>query len=215
MMTTPERFEDRLLHELRQVVADRPAPVAAAHTRSNRTRLAFGGVGVAAATAVFAVIATTGDVTPSAYAVQPHASGAVTVSIHSLSDASGLQRALRAAGVPAVVDYSTGVKVACATAVLGADGKPAMPTTVTGSVGVTTSVDPGVASATLPPEAGSLPRDAPSTVEVGANGATFTIDPSTIKPGEKVYVTTVDGAVSTIGMAVATTEPAPVCPPAP
>ena len=115
MMTTPERFEDRLLRELRRVVEERPAPAGLLEPRARRTRLAWGGVGVgvATATAVVAIVASSGDVTPSAYAVQPQANGAVSVSIHSLSDAAGLQSKLRAAGVPAVVSYTTAGGMGC------------------------------------------------------------------------------------------------------
>ena len=89
MTTTPERFEDRLLRELRHVVHERPAP--AGVPRRGRTRLAWGGVGVgvATATAVVAIVASSGDVTPSAYAVQPLANGEVTVSIHSRATLRG------------------------------------------------------------------------------------------------------------------------------
>jgi hypothetical protein len=102
-MTVSTRFEDRLFEQLRDVVAARSAPTP--RRRARRARLVLAGAGVAAATAVAAVVATGGDVTP-AYAVQPGADGSVTVRIHSLRDAAGLQRELRAAGVPAVVDYA-------------------------------------------------------------------------------------------------------------
>ena len=105
-MTASSRFEDRLLHELREVVAARPAPGVAARRRPRRTRLALAGAGVAAATAVVAIVATGSDVTPTAYAVDSRPDGSVTVEIRSLHDAAGLQRSLRAAGVPAVVDYA-------------------------------------------------------------------------------------------------------------
>ena len=106
MTVASERFEDRLLGELRQVVAGRTAPEQARRHRSPRRRIAIGGVGVAAAAVVVGVVAIGSDVTPNAYAVQSHPNGAVTVSIMRLRDASGLQSSLRAAGVPAVVDYA-------------------------------------------------------------------------------------------------------------
>ena len=132
MMTTPERFEDRLLRELRRVVEERPAPAATAEPRARRTRLAWGGVGVGVATAtvVVAIVASSGDVTPSAYAVQPQADGEVTVSIHSLSDAAGLQSELRAAGIPAVVSYTTARGAGCLAP--GADLEPGVAIPVSG-----------------------------------------------------------------------------------
>ena len=108
-MSTTRSFEDRLLHELRLVVAEQPTPAAAPAHRGRRLRRPLVGIGVvAAATAAIAVVASSGDRTPSAYAVQSQANGAVSVTIHSLKDAAGLQRKLRAAGVPAVVDYAAG-----------------------------------------------------------------------------------------------------------
>jgi hypothetical protein len=104
-MTASTDFEGRLLEQLRQIVAERPAPAASPHRRPQRSRLVMAGAGVAAATAAVAVVATSSDVTPRAYAVAPRSDGSVTVQIHSLRDAAGLQSSLRAAGVPAVVDY--------------------------------------------------------------------------------------------------------------
>src|ERR1700712_2338355 len=102
-MTTTTHFEDRLLEQLRQIVVENPDPgVRLAPQRApRRTRLALAGAGAAAATAAVAIVATSSDVTPSAYAVQPRKDGSVSVKIRSLSDAAGLQRSLRAAGVPA------------------------------------------------------------------------------------------------------------------
>lgn len=117
-MTTPEqRFEDRLLAELRAVVAERPAPAppqsgtAAASApprrapRLTRSRVAIGAAATAAATAAVAVVLAAGGTSTPAYAVEPAADGGVTVEITSLRDAAGLERKLREAGVPAVVRY--------------------------------------------------------------------------------------------------------------
>ena len=102
MTMTAPTFEDRLLEQLRNVVAAQPAPAA----RPHRRRLAVTGVGAAAAASAGAVVAVVG--TSERGRVRgpgPLPDGAVSVSIHSLSDAGGLQEKLRAAGVPAVVDY--------------------------------------------------------------------------------------------------------------
>ena len=106
-MTTPT-FEDRLLAELREVVAARPEPVAvpAAAPRRRRRRAGIAGTAVAAAAAAVAIALIGGaDPASPAYAVERQPDGSVEVVINSLSDASGLQAELRAAGVPAVVDY--------------------------------------------------------------------------------------------------------------
>jgi hypothetical protein len=226
MMMTSERFEDRLLHELRRVLEERPATAAAPEPRARRTRLAWGGVGVgvATATAVVAIVASSGDVTPSAYAVQPEANGAVSVSIHSLSDAAGLQSKLRAAGVPAVVSYTTAGGMGCFAP--GADAKPAVAvpfeaggtgdgpeTRVAHGSSGTTKTGSGPETDSMPGSpgiAGSATTAVASGVRVGDDGVTFTISPGALKPGDKVFITTSTGAVSSIGMAIATT--APTCP---
>jgi hypothetical protein len=103
---TPTTFEDRLLTELRAVVAARPAPeLVTASARAPRTRLILA-AGALAATVAGVFVVTGGDNAAPAYAVEKQPDGSVTVAIHSLSDAAGLQQKLRAAGIPAVVDYT-------------------------------------------------------------------------------------------------------------
>jgi len=233
-MTTSQSFEDRLLHELRLVVADRPAPAAAPARRSRRLRRPLFGVAVVAAgAAAIAVVAGTGSRTPSAYAVEPQANGAVTVTIHSLQDAAGLQRKLRAAGVPAVVDYAAGGVpcVAGATPPAGGaygsverirkagDGTP--PSTGAapeGGAQQSFHTQPGESGGPTfdGPAAGGVPgAHVTSSVRVTPNGATFTIDPGKLKSGQHVYITTSTGAVTSIAMSVAKSKPAIPCPPAP
>ncbi len=218
-MTTTERFEDRLLEQLRTVVVDAgpPMPELVTSRRPRTARLALAGAGVAAATAAVAIVAASNDATPSAYAVQSRADGAVTVSIHSLSDADGLQRKLRAAGVPAVVDYVPGGRSGCAGPGLpapGAAGKGAtLHTEIRGKDDGPTFSQEGQAGG--PPPGGDGIRGGISQVMVGSDGARFTIDPGAIHPGDKVYITTSSGAVSSIAMAIGKTRPATPCPPAP
>jgi hypothetical protein len=110
----PGGFEDRLLGELRMVVAERASD---AERPSGRPRghLAHGGRRFALAGAVAVIVALVGmsglllhfgDGAPPAYAVTRNVNGSVTVEVRSLRDAAGLQRALRAAGVPALVRYT-------------------------------------------------------------------------------------------------------------
>ena len=216
-MSTSNRFEDRLLDDLRSVVAARPAPAVASRSRAPRPRLVLAGAGVAAVTATVAIDASGGDVTPSAYAVDARPDGAVTVSIHSLSDADGLQRSLRAAGVPAVVDYvAAGDASGCAGP---SPGGP--PTTVMGEQGLTVHRErggpgdrlPSLDSAGTPPAPGSggpagRQHRMTTQVRVTPDGATFTIDPGTLGAGEHVYITTSTGALSAISMAIGTHRPA-------
>jgi hypothetical protein len=199
-MTTAHRFEDRLLDQLQEIVAARPAPAVATRRRPRRRRLALAGVGVTAATAAVALVVTGSDVTPSAYAVQPRADGSVTVKIRGLEDAAGLERTLRAAGVPASVDYAPGGPAGCAAA-------PPPPS------GATTQRSGGSRD-----DGPSLSGPGPGTgervstkVRAGDDGVTFTIDPGNLKPGEKIYITTSTGAVNSIGMAVAKEKPAAPC----
>jgi hypothetical protein len=221
-MTNSERFEDRLLAELRQIVADRPAPVAAAprtprrpapvralRGAPRRVRLGLTGVGAAAAIGAAAIIATGGNVAEPAYAVQTTAGGAVTVHVHSLNDAPGLQRELRAAGVPAVVTYDPDA-ARCTPAPdaggpAGADG----PTLQRHFESGTADDRPSTQQAGGAP-AGGGPR-VTTGVRVGSDGATFTIDPGNLKPNDKVYVSTSGGALASLSVAVGDHAPSAPC----
>ena len=228
-MTTTTHFEDRLLAAAAPDRGGEPRPglAPAAQRAPRRTRLAVAGCGVAAATAAVAIVATSSDVTPSAYAVQPRKDGSVSARIRSLSDAAGLQRSLRAAGVPAVVSYDPAAQMGCAAP--GADA--GLSTSRSPEPGATSSGRAGVASrsrhASGDPPAGpshttggaigagtsdagpSLSGPGPaddsaasvvtSSWTAGADGATFTLDPVHLKPGDKVYITTSSGTVSSIG----------------
>jgi hypothetical protein len=71
-----------------------------------RARLVLAAAGCAAALAAASIFITSSDVATKAYAVQPQPSGLVIVSVNSLEDGEGLQRALGEAGVPAVVEFN-------------------------------------------------------------------------------------------------------------
>jgi hypothetical protein len=118
-MNAPEErslggFEQRLLRELRHVVADgaASAPVspdpALAGTGRKRRRwpLALAG-GLAAAIAALFLSGSPfgGDDGGRAWAVTSNDDGTVSVEIDSLTDAAGLQRKLNEAGIPALVQY--------------------------------------------------------------------------------------------------------------
>ena len=161
---------------------------------------------VAAATAAVALVVTGSDVTPSAYAVQPRADGSVTVHIRGLEDAKGLERSLRAAGVPAVVDYAAAGQdrlrdaPAAPHRAHGSGHQPIRPPRTTdraSPVGTGPGPGPGVRVSTK--------------VSSGDDGVTFSIDPGNLKPGEKIYITTSTGKVNSIGMAVAKEKPAAPC----
>jgi hypothetical protein len=218
-MTTSQRFEDRLLEHLRHVVATRPAPPAPAPARRpQRARLGLAAAGVVAASVAVAVIATSGGVTPSAYAVESQPDGAVSVSIRSLDDADGLQRSLRAAGVPAVVDYVPSGSGGCtAPAPAGPAGGP--------QGGFMTHTETkGAGGGDLPSlsQSGPAPGHDPSRhqssrtqIRETEDGVTFTIDPGTLASGEKVYITTSTGSTHSVAIAIGTHKPPAACPPAP
>jgi hypothetical protein len=62
-----------------------------------------------------------------------------------------------------------------------------------------------------PGEPGELQTKMGSKVTVTPEGATFTVSPGMIEPGQKLYITTQTGSVSTIGIAVAKTDPTESC----
>lgn len=213
-MTAPDRFEDRLLAELRHVVAANPAPAAAAGRPRTRQRFVLAGGGVAAATAAAVLVAAGGDRPTAAYAVSQRADGMVTVEITSLRDAAGLERALRAKGVPAEVDYSP--TAACPDAGMPAPPPPGAAaekhTVVRGE-----SAGPGLSSSGGPAPAGAERHAMRGQIRIGPDGiATFGIDPGDLEPGQKVWITTSGPTASSVAMGVGAERPAaPPCKPAP
>ncbi|MFF0726964.1 hypothetical protein [Streptomyces sp. NPDC004134] len=108
-------FEERLLGELKQVVAERaaeeaavarPEPVAVRAPRPRRRMWAglTASVGVAAAGAA-AVVALPAMGGSAAYAVEKNDDGSVSVTVEKYEDADGLERELEKHGVSAEVDY--------------------------------------------------------------------------------------------------------------
>ncbi len=107
-MTDLDRFETALLTELRHEVAARsPQPgwrPARPAGRRPGPRLALaGGLAAAVTSAVVAGALLLGPAP--AYALDAEPNGDIVVTINSLRDADGLERALRAEGVNAEVDY--------------------------------------------------------------------------------------------------------------
>ncbi|HMJ35262.1 MAG TPA: hypothetical protein VK501_15235 [Baekduia sp.] len=212
-MSMSNHFEERLLQQLRQVVTERPAPTRAVAAptppRTHRRRFVLAGAGgVAAVAATVAVIASSGGVTESAYAVTPRADGSVTVKISSLSDADGLQRALRAAGVPAVVRYDAATT--CPAPAAGDERGTVEQHTTTGDAS-----GPSLDSAGVEPAAGAAngPKVS-SSVRTGPDGTTFTIDPGPLASGDKVYITAPDGTARSLGLHIGK-DAAGACAPAP
>jgi hypothetical protein len=98
------------LASMRQGASDRLAAAMSgppARPRRRRRTLTVAGIAAAACAAIVVPVALPSPAAPrlvtAAYAVQRHPDGTVSVSIRQLADPVGLQRALRAVGVPAVV----------------------------------------------------------------------------------------------------------------
>jgi hypothetical protein len=73
--------------------------------RRRGPRLALGAAVVVAAVAVVSIVAAGGDNPPAAFAVEPQPGGGVRIEVYSHKDASGLEKALEAAGIRAQVNW--------------------------------------------------------------------------------------------------------------
>lgn len=206
-MTTHTTFEDRLLDRLRLVVAANAAPPQprARQPRRRHWPLAAAGLAAAGVAAAFVIVIPGG--TQAAYAIDSQPDGTVTVQIASLSDAAGLQAALRDRGIPAIVDYSATCR-----------SVPAPP------AGGATRPDPGGESSSHVERAGA-PAPGKNAMQVGArvqvskdtNGTgevTFKIDPASIPAGENVYITTYSREMNALSIGTGSKAPTPPCPPA-
>lgn len=100
-------FEQNLLTELREVVANQAARIPAPRPRPHRRiALATAGGGLLAVAAVVGPSAIGVERAPAAYAVEANDDGTVTVEVRRFEDADGLERQLRAHGITAEVDYT-------------------------------------------------------------------------------------------------------------
>jgi hypothetical protein len=102
-------FEQRLLAELRQIVAERPAPGTPARlaptplpiARLRRPRLLLGGGAIAAVVAAVALAFAGGANVVPAYAITNNPDGTITVTIRQLVGIDGANAELARRGVPA------------------------------------------------------------------------------------------------------------------
>lgn len=238
-VTRSDRFEDRLLKQLRGVVAEHPAPGRAAPKRRQRGRLILAGVGGTAALggaalAAVAIFFGSGGTTSNAYAIESRPDGVVLVSIDSprgpsspslntfnSGDAAGLQSGLEDAGVPAVVDLGPGNEACVGTPEAEPSGEGA---TAYGPLGwdglnkfwAELRRDGGVAWGELPPFSAiepreEIPRDRPGVVGRDGYRVFIMVDPSRIQPGEKLFITTPDGTMERLNMSVSTEDPTTGC----
>jgi hypothetical protein len=193
-MNAPQQFEDRLLAQLRRVVAEREDSRESTYSRTGRRRLVLSGAGAALVIAIVAIAAVaigTGNRTTSAYAIQVRPGGKVAVSIYKIGDAKALQRSLRAAGVPAVVDFEDTKAGPCVVAA-GMNASPEK----AGAGDEANETRHLVQSESRVPR-GTAPAGENAAIQVHtspAKGATnvtvsrFVVDPSRIGPHEKLYI---------------------------
>jgi hypothetical protein len=197
-MNAPQRFEDQLLVQLRRIVAERDDPREPTHSRTGRRRLVLSSAGAALVIAIVAIAAVaigTVNRTTDAYAIQVRPGGKVAVSIRRLGDAKALQRSLRAAGVPAIVDFEATKASPCVVAA-GMNSSPEKP----GAGDEANETRHLVQSASRTPRgtapgAGEAGENAAIQVHtLKTNGATnvtvsqFVVDPSRFGPHEKLYI---------------------------
>lgn len=105
-------FEEKLLDELRNVVArqgaeeeDSAATSSRSPARRRAPRLALGAAAVLAAAAAALVLNSGGESTPRAFAVEPQDGGGVTIKVYSPEDAAGLEAALGEFGIRSQVTW--------------------------------------------------------------------------------------------------------------
>lgn len=82
-----------------------PRPKGAGGRRRRGPGLALGAAVALVAVVVALIVSAGGDNPPPAFAVEPQKGGGVTIRIHSLEDATGLEHALRDAGIRAQVNW--------------------------------------------------------------------------------------------------------------
>ena len=105
-------FEEKLLGELKGVVAQRAAEqesaaeaTTASPMRRRAPRLAFGAAAVCAAAVGVLAFNSGGDHASKAFAVEPQDGGGVTISVYSAEDSDGLEGALADAGIKSQVTW--------------------------------------------------------------------------------------------------------------
>lgn len=190
-------FETALLSELREhVTSRRPAPAP-----RRRRRIVAAGSALGAAVAITAGgLALRPD---PAFAISPQADGDIVVTIHSLDDADGLERALRAQGIDADVDYSTDVPEPPPGAVTEEHAADKGSTSSGATFGSRTE---GAA-----PPAGAC--DVPSTISVEQDGddVTFRLSHDFVDSDAKIDITTMGSTDGPSAIAVGVEMPPGGC----
>jgi hypothetical protein len=197
-------FETALLDELRTIVTERSQQRARHPLASRLRRPSFiavpVGVAGAAAAAVVGVGALNGAT--AAYAVTTASSGDVVVTINSLSDASGLQNALRADGIDAIVNYdadgsSTPPIPAGSGAVDGGSSASGRAPAGTGPAPVTSQSSGSASGSSGTGSSTSTADPAPLEIHLSGNGPdTITVPAADVHNGYVLHITTSGSAAS-------------------
>lgn len=191
-------FEERLLDELKAVVAQRgveqeaqakrPEPVGA---RWRAPRAAFGGGVALAAVAAVLVFSSGGDNPPKAFAVEPQDGGGVTIEVYSPENAAGLEGALREAGISSQVSWLP-AGMACREPHFT---QSTAKTSMGGTIGGIRVGGPGKAmtiGVMSPEEWRGLWRERMrgeiSEVEYHAATPNFSLDPASLRPDQTVVI---------------------------
>jgi hypothetical protein len=182
-------FETSLLTELREHVATRSAAEPGRSSRMNRLRWsALPAGGVAAAAIAMVVIQSPA----SAYAVTKADDGNVVVTIDKLSDAAGLQQALRADGIHAIVNYDATFVPPAPVAPAGNGGPefgngPGPQLTTSGGPGTSLNSSGTAVSGSAQKGCGS---PGPVQVSVSSKSVTFNLGSPEATDTSTLYITT-------------------------
>jgi hypothetical protein len=196
-MRNQGNFEERLLGELKTVVAQRGAEEDAATAavtppaRRRGPRLAVTSAAVLAAAAAALVFSSGGDNTPAAFAVEPQEGGGETIRIYSPEDAGGLEAALAEAGIRSQVDWLPAGKTCQDSRFVPSTAQ----TAAGGSIGGMTLAGPGKAMTLGLMSAQQWEERARqhasgeiSTEEYDRTTANVTLDPASLRPDQTVVI---------------------------
>lgn len=177
-------FEERLLGELKAVVAQRggeqegSTESAARSTGWRRApRLAAGTAAVLAATAAVLVFDSGGDSTSKAFAVESQDGGGVRVDVYSPEDAAGLEGALGEAGIRSQVTWLPAGMTCREPRFTPSTAK----TTAGGTIGAVRMAGPGEAATIGPASTQQGGESRESTPNI-------TLDPALLRPDQTVVI---------------------------
>ncbi len=227
-------FESRLLDRLKAIVAERgdeaarreaaEAPARTPAWRRRGPRLALAGAVALAAVAVALIVTAGGSKSSTAFAVEPRPGGGVTIKIYSLEDASGLEAALKEAGIRSQVTWLDAGMVCKEPHYKPSEVHPQG----AGGFGGMTMGGPGAITISV----GGDPRSRLGEYRRGeishsefqaslANRANLNLDPKAFRPDQSVVISGAPvpyngdpegGSITKVGVAAGTVEP---CEPVP